>query len=279
MKTRTTLCALICILIPLNTQALPKLSQIFPCLKKYMHKKVVTTQIPTPTLVQRCLIMSKKIAQSKITQAAVATTIFCICAKKVWDYIQSLRIQLSSASDQLRTERTNNQDLQQRLTEQNQQATSRTEQLTQAQRQTQEHKQRADQLAQQVEQLQQQTALSEASHRMQLQNTQQALEALQTRIDRFPLAATERLNAQAARLTTLGQQLQQLKDALTRKTKASRPLSTKKGKSSSEPSSHMVRAQGRYAPQPLYTHPQSSRINPKIKPDIPHFCSADMRGM
>ena len=270
MKARTTLCALMCILVPLSTQALPTLTQLFPCLKKHMHKKVIITQIPTPTLAQRCLIMSKKIAQSKITEAAVATIILCICAKKAWNYIQSLHTQLRSTSDQLKTERTRKQELEQQLTEQNQQVATQTEQLTQAQRQVQKQQQEAGRLAEHVGQLQQQAALSEKSHKVQLQNTQQALEALQVKIDDFPLRATEKLNVHAQRLTALGQQLKQLKDALTRKAKTSRPSSTKKGKSSSESSSHPVHAQGRYAPQPLSTE-QDSRIHPKIKQDIPHF--------
>lgn len=271
MKARTTLCALMCILVPLSTQALPTLTQLFPCLKKHLHKKVIITQIPTPTLAQRCLIMSKKIAQSKITKAAVATIFLCICAKKAWNYIQSLRTQLRSTSDQLRAERTRNQGLEQHITEQNQQTATQAEQITQAQRQVQEQQQEAGRLAKHVVQLQQEAALSEDSHRMQLQNTQQALEALQVKIDDFPLRAAEKLNIHAQRLTAVDQQLQQLKNTLTRKAKTSRLSSTQKGKSSSESSSHMVRAQGRYTPQPLSTG--QDRINSKIKPDIPHFCS------
>ncbi|HML18980.1 MAG TPA: hypothetical protein PKD74_00170 [Candidatus Dependentiae bacterium] len=276
MKARTTLCALMCILVPLSTQALPTLTQLFPCLKKHMHKKVIITQIPTPTLTQlptlaqRCLIMSKKIAQSKITKATVATIILCICAKKVWNYIQSLRTQLRSTSDQLRAESTRKQELEQQITEQNQQTATQAEQLTQAQRQVQEQQQEAGRLAEHVGQLQQQAALSEKSHKVQLQNTHQALEALQVKINKFPLRATEKLNVHAQRLTALGQRLQQLKDALAHKVKATRSSSTQTGKSSSKPSSHLVRAQGRYAPQPLSTE-QDSRIHPKIKQNIPHF--------
>jgi len=275
MKSRTTLCTLMCILLPLSAQALPSLSHIFPCLRK--HTRTTVVHIPAPTLAQRCLKFSKTIAQSKITKAAVATTILCICAKKAWDYVQSWRAQLRSTSDQLKTERIRKQELER-------QATTQTEQLAQAQQQAQEYQQKAGRLAEHVVQLQQEAALSEESHKVQLQNTQQALEALQSQIDSLPLRAYERLNAQAQRLTTVDQRLQQLKDALAHKVKATRSSSTQTGKSSSESSSHPVRAQGRHAPQPLSTEPasrqQGSRINPKIKPDIPHIyrdCAACKR--
>ncbi len=263
MKTRTTLCTLMCVLIPLNTQALPKLSQLFPCLKKHAHAIMNITHIPTPTIAQRCLLMSTKIAQSKITKAAVATTILCICAKKAWNYIQSLRAQLRGTSDQLRTERTRNQRLEQQITEQNHQAATQAEQLTQTQRQVQEQQQEKERLTERLVQPQKETALSEESHKMQSQNTRQALEALQNKIDNFQSRATKKLDAHGHRLTTVGEQLKQLKDTLTRKVKAPRPSSTKKGKSSSEPSSHPVRSPGLYdaSQQPLTKQATSNRIH------------------